>query len=718
MLPKPKFLLITLIFVLALSACSPNAQTTSSPTTPYVVNPATLAPTTTTKAVPITSPSPSEVPAPPLAMIQMVDTQAGWAWSATGRLLNTADGGQTWIDRTPEGYQQTDSGFFLDGQTAWLPVYLPDSNRFGLLYTADGGESWAEYPQGLASGLHFSDALNGWAVSGDVGAGNVYFYLSQTSDGGKTWAPIPVKPQESESGLPPGTIHLCNICNDAFYYDPGRMIIIYGDLGSMEPRGSVSMEVSFDLGNNWQKETLPLPQAESDALVSPNPPIFYNDRDGLLPVHLVKMNPDGSYGEQRIIFYSTSDGGASWSLLPAKLDDVPLYRSIQVASSQDAFTICGNALCVSHDLARTWQHVTSDLDFSSSDTHSISALDFISDSTGWVLVLKNETTSLYKTIDGGVHWTLMIPLLIPSYPPTVIIDTSIPTPTPIPTPTLEPTSTPNVVYDPQVKADRVKFALYATWVELSGATSHTGDVRYVLSAQEGQVMSVSIRQGPAFSVEVAGADKKPLTDSRNPQPYWRGVLPSTQDYFITVKSQVEAPFDLRIAINPPGQSTQNFGAFSAQYAVALSYSDEFAPVNYQFPFDIKGTPLATLYFIDPSFYYPTTNLIESALMLTVSTDSNIVATCTEIPARSGETIIGEVSINGYIFTQSEFVGAAAGNKYEQIFYRTVWQDKCFEVIFLIHSSNIQNYPAGSVVEFDRNALLAKFEAVLATFTAK
>jgi hypothetical protein len=41
----------------------------------------------------------------------------------------------------------------------------------------------------------------------------------------------------------------------------------------------------------------------------------------------------------------------------------------------------------------------------------------------------------------------------------------------------------------------------------------------------------------------------------------------------------------------------------------------------------------------------------------------------------------------------------------QIFYRTIWDEKCLEVAFLIHLSYIGNYLAGTVVEFDRNGLL-------------
>jgi photosystem II stability/assembly factor-like uncharacterized protein len=719
MLRKIKFLVITILSLLIFSACSPRSPAAPSPTPPVKINPPAPLPTQVSKAYTATPPSPTGTPLAGLTSIRMLDADAGWAWTSSGHLVRTVDAGKTWTDRTPPGgYQYSDPGFFLDAQNAWLPVYLTDSNRFGLLHTTDGGQSWVQYPQGPASGLHFADALHGWAVSADVGAGNVYFSLSQTSDGGKTWAPILVKPPTPEPGLPAGTIHLCNICNDAFYYDPSRLIIVYGDLGSMEPAGSVRMQVSFDLGNTWQALSLPLPQAETAALVSPNPPVFFKDGEGILPIHLLKMIPDGSYGEQKLAFYATSDGGASWSQLPTTLDAVQWSTSIHVDSSQDVYLICGNALCASHDRARTWQTVSSDLDFTSTDTRSVSAIDFIDSTTGWVLVQDNATTSLYQTIDGGLHWALLSPLLVPAAPPAVTIDTSIPTPTSVPTATLEPTPTPNVAYDPQAQADRIKFAPYATWVEVnSTVTANTGK-RFVLSAMQNQVMSVSILQGPAFSVEVAGADKKSLTNPLYPQPYWRGGLPATQDYYVTVTSQVAAPFTLRIAINPPGLANQYFEFADPQYLVVLDYSDEFTPINWQMPFTTKGTPLLTLYFIEPSYYYPTTNLIEAALELTATTNPAIVSTCTQPAAQSGETVTGQVTIHGYSFTQSELTGAAAGNRYDQIFYRTAAQGQCFEVIFLIHSANIQNYPAGTVVEFDRVRLLHQFEAVLDTFSAK
>ena len=229
-------------------------------------------------------------------------------------------------------------------------------------------------------------------------------------------------------------------------------------------------------------------------------------------------------------------------------------------------------------------------------------------------------------------------------------------------------------------------------------------------------MSVSVRQGPAFSVHISGLDQVTLSDPLQPLSFWRGRLPSTQDYIVSVESQVSGPFTLRIAIAPPGKASQDFEFIDPRYAVSLIYMDTFAPTDVQIPIDIKGSPLLTLTFTDPSFYAPRTNLIEAYLQLAASADPAVVSTCTQPSTQVPETVTGSVNIHNHAFTRSEFSGAAAGNRYDQVIYRSVWQDKCFEVVFLIHSANIGNYPAGTVVEFDRAALINQFETVLNTFT--
>ena len=261
-------------------------------------------------------------------------------------------------------------------------------------------------------------------------------------------------------------------------------------------------------------------------------------------------------------------------------------------------------------------------------------------------------------------------------PATTNIATIIPTPTLFPTSTLEPTPTLtlNIAFDQNTNAERIRFAPSGTWVELNATISVNTPKRYILSAMQGQIMSVSIPQGPAFSVNVTGADKKPLSDSLFPHPFWRGSLPATQDYIVSVDSQVDGPFTLRIAINPPGMSTQNFGFVDPGYAVALHYTDAFAPTDLQLPINPKGTPLLTITFIDPAFYSPRTNLSEAYLLLAATADPAIVSTCTQPSTQVPETITGQVNINGHPFTRSEFSGAAAGNRYDQVNYRTVWDN--------------------------------------------
>jgi hypothetical protein len=127
----------------------------------------------------------------------------------------------------------------------------------------------------------------------------------------------------------------------------------------------------------------------------------------------------------------------------------------------------------------------------------------------------------------------------------------------------------------------------------------------------------------------------------------------------------------------------------------------------------------TLHLID-SKTYEKTNLSEAYLFISSTTDSQIVATCTEPNQNAGgpEELIGNEVINGLTFVHSTSEGAGAGNYYQQEIYRMVNKNMCHEVIYFVHYTNIGNYPPGIVTEFDRNALTQKFYSVFSTFTIK
>jgi hypothetical protein len=56
-------------------------------------------------------------------------------------------------------------------------------------------------------------------------------------------------------------------------------------------------------------------------------------------------------------------------------------------------------------------------------------------------------------------------------------------------------------------------------------------------------------------------------------------------------------------------------------------------------------------------------------------------------------------------------GAAAGNLYEESVFAIPGSTPCTAVRYFIHSSNIGNYPAGSVQEFDKSALISAFDKI-------
>lgn len=73
------------------------------------------------------------------------------------------------------------------------------------------------------------------------------------------------------------------------------------------------------------------------------------------------------------------------------------------------------------------------------------------------------------------------------------------------------------------------------------------------------------------------------------------------------------------------------------------------------------------------------------------------------------------NLHGMIFTREVIADAGAGNLYNQIIYRALKNDQCFELVIFIHSLNIGNFTQGTVREFDFNSVVRAAAAVLETF---
>jgi hypothetical protein len=311
-------------------------------------------------------------------------------------------------------------------------------------------------------------------------------------------------------------------------------------------------------------------------------------------------------------------------------------------------------------------------------------------------VLASPTTEVFPTTAP----TLVIPSPVPYIPPP---------------PTLTPVLLPQTV--PVIP---IQFDPGGTSEDIQGSVPAGGSKTYMLGAVQSQIMSVSILGG-YFPLQIQGRDGQVLCPAEeNAECYfWRGELPATQEYYIIVKSSNDqTKYTMRVAINPPGIDAQYFQYQNPSTGLSLTYPDTFAPAI-PVPANYKTEPELALQFID-STYYDNTNLSEVYFLVSSTSDSQVVKTCTEPNQNGGgpEQIVGNEGINGYTFVHNRAEGAGAGNFYQQEIYRMVNNNVCYEVIYYIHSTNIGNYPPGTVTEFDRDTILQQLYGVFSTFTIK
>ncbi len=319
------------------------------------------------------------------------------------------------------------------------------------------------------------------------------------------------------------------------------------------------------------------------------------------------------------------------------------------------------------------------------------------------------------------------PSVVENVPEPAQVIQSTPTVVPSPTftvipPTVAPTEGFPTFTPPTVEAGQpieIRFPANGTYVDVTDNIVVGGSKTYSLNAMQGQIMSVSVlpqaNAASTISMQIKGKDGSVLCPMSADEQclFWRGMLPASQDYFITLTPDGEGlQFVMRVAINPLNMGFQYFD-FKPATGISLTYPDTFAPAlpmqgNY------KTDPVLTLQLIE-SELYEKTNLSEVYLMFSSSFDSKVVSTCTEPNQNGGggpEYPADEVVVNGLTFVHTTTEGAGAGNYYQQEIFRTVQNNACHEVIFFIHFTNASNYTPGTVTEFNRDAVMQNLQAVL------
>lgn len=324
---------------------------------------------------------------PDLTFVHMVDESTGWA-AANDMIVRTVDGGKQWKDVTPQGITGPIKPYFLDRDHAWAsPSQTPDSTTF-IYSTSDGGSTWkkAALPVNGYASLQFNNDKEGWAiVSMGVAMHHEDVAVLRTIDGGTTWE-VAAR-TDVQGGDEPGKLPFAGD-KSGMYFADSKNGWITGDI----PMDNYAYLYSTaDGGRSWYEKKLPLPVNVSQAYLSTQQPIFFTQKDGILPVRI-------SADTLQYVFYTTRDGGNTWipgNLIKTSPDQTFIYC---FTDKDHGFGTDGINVYITTDGGLSWGTLTPNIKL-----NRTSFMDFISSKTGFALV----DGTLFKTSDGGKTWSML-----------------------------------------------------------------------------------------------------------------------------------------------------------------------------------------------------------------------------------------------------------------------------------------------------------------------
>jgi photosystem II stability/assembly factor-like uncharacterized protein len=352
----------------------------------------------------------------------------GGVWAVTGPyLLTSVDDGATWhAGDIPVSVGPSGNVFVLDPEHAWA-IATGDASAVGssgawqltVRRTTDGGRTWlattlsSPYPCELRT-FSFVDASHGFLMcavgaqpattgpAGDTPASKGYGTVFRTVDGGETWQLV-----SHAGGL-----------GVEFFASDADTVWSAEDAGSSILDG-VGLYVSRDAGANWAPIDLPglasipvgpltdVTGAQGEVAGGPT---FVDADHGALAVLVTSIKDP-----QVLWFYSTSNGGRSWTLTMKQTRISESSDPIAVLGQTWAITGTGapNALTVSHDAGASWTEAPGfglpestdvhpmfgSLDFSDRD-HAAAAINYSAES-GAALMLSSDAGRSWRPADFG-----------------------------------------------------------------------------------------------------------------------------------------------------------------------------------------------------------------------------------------------------------------------------------------------------------------------------
>ena len=157
-------------------------------------------------------------------------------------------------------------------------------------------------------------------------------------------------------------------------------------------------------------------------------------------------------------------------------------------------------------------------------------------------------------------------------------------------------------------------------------------------------------------------------------------------------------------------STYATTTFSLIYPQNFSVDDSYAYEQFE------GKPIHGVKFSIPLTMATGTNLsADTYLSIETLPRAN---TCTGDIYVVPNVRAATVTENGVTYSLATTTDAGAGNRYEEMVYALEGSKTCTAVRYFLHSMAIENFEPGVVHEYDRDALLAAFDAIRHSLTLK
>ncbi|HLV45397.1 MAG TPA: hypothetical protein VKY39_10585 [Aggregatilineales bacterium] len=122
--------------------------------------------------------------------------------------------------------------------------------------------------------------------------------------------------------------------------------------------------------------------------------------------------------------------------------------------------------------------------------------------------------------------------------------------------------------------ERITFGAGDTAAIMEGELSARESHHYVVNAMAEQLMEVSVDPAESVQLIVYGVDGTVLRSGMGEGSFWRGELPSTQDYIVKVSAGAQAVSDYSLSVLIPARITFDAGEISAEVSGELGETDE------------------------------------------------------------------------------------------------------------------------------------------------